>query len=215
MAHIYETPKLVGFVLSEAAGQRSRENITVTQSGAAIKSGTVLSRTGGGGAAVFALAAGATGDPTASAIVVTDPAQAGVYTVSFTAATKFDVEDPNGAKIGSGTTGVAFSKGGLAFTLTAGSTAAVAGDMATITVAAAKGKYVAFAANGSTGPAVGILYQALPAATGDVKAVGMLRDFEANRFNVTGVAGSAEQDLRARGVLLRGDTVLSVSTPAL
>lgn len=32
------------FILSEASGQRSRENITVTQAGAALKSGTVLGK---------------------------------------------------------------------------------------------------------------------------------------------------------------------------
>lgn len=35
-------PRLAEFVLSEAAGQRSRENIVVKQSGAVVASGTVM-----------------------------------------------------------------------------------------------------------------------------------------------------------------------------
>jgi hypothetical protein len=38
------TTRPAEFVLSEASGQRSRENIIVTQTGVALKSGTVISR---------------------------------------------------------------------------------------------------------------------------------------------------------------------------
>jgi hypothetical protein len=57
----------------------------------------------------------------------------GVYTIAFTAATKFRVEDPDGVELGEGTTGVAFTNK-LKFTLTAGGVAAVVGDAADITV---------------------------------------------------------------------------------
>lgn len=44
MTIISSTPRLAEFVLSEASGQRSRENVVVTQTGAVIKSGTVISK---------------------------------------------------------------------------------------------------------------------------------------------------------------------------
>jgi hypothetical protein len=57
----------------------------------------------------------------------------GVYAITFTAATKFRVEDPDGIELGEGTTGVAFTNV-LKFTITAGGTPAVVGDAADITV---------------------------------------------------------------------------------
>ncbi|CUT12531.1 hypothetical protein BF49_3611 [Bradyrhizobium sp.] len=60
----------------------------------------------------------------------------GVYTITFLAATRFRVEDPNGTELGEGTTGIAFTNQ-LKFTLTAGGTPAVVGDAADITVTAA------------------------------------------------------------------------------
>lgn len=212
---LYNTPKLVDFVLSEAKGQRSRENIVVTQTGTAVKSGTLLSKVDQG-AGTFALDAGVTGNPTSSAIVVTGPAVAGVYTITFTAATKFNVEAPDGSRIGNGTLGTAFSAGGLAFTLTSGGTAAVAGDTAKITVAAGSGKYVPYATDGSAGPATAILYEHLYAKTGDSKAVGFVRDTEVNRFKLTNLNAAAEASLATVGIIVRGDSsVLSVGTPAL
>lgn len=44
MTALYNTPKLKPFVLSEASGQRSRDNVTVIVSGSDIKSGTVLGK---------------------------------------------------------------------------------------------------------------------------------------------------------------------------
>lgn len=60
-------------------------------------------------------------------------AKLGIYTITFTAATKFRVEDPDGIELGEGTTGVAFVNQ-LKFTLTAGGAPAVVGDAADITV---------------------------------------------------------------------------------
>ena len=39
---LYSQPPLADFILSEAPGQLSRENVVVTQAGTAVKSGTVL-----------------------------------------------------------------------------------------------------------------------------------------------------------------------------
>ena len=118
--------------------------------------------------------------------------------------------------IGSGTLGVAFSKAGLGVTLTAGGTPAVAGDRATITVAAGSGKYVPYTAGAAAGPAAALLYQSLPAATGDVKAVVFTNDCEVNRALLTGLDATGEANLRALGIKVRGAASLPyVSTPAL
>lgn len=215
MSDLYETPKIVAFVLSEANGWGSRENAVVTQAGAAIASGTLLAQVDAG-AGTYAVDAGSTGNPTAGTVVIGAAAIPGVYTITFTAATKFDVEDPAGVKIGSGTLSTAFSKAGLGVTLTAGGTAAIAGDRATITVAVGSGKYIPYTASAAAGPAAAILYQRLPLATGDAKAVVITNDAEVARGLLTGLDATGEANLRALGIKVRGASSLPyVSTPAL
>lgn len=88
-------------------------------------------------AGVYAADGGNTGNFTSSAVVVTAAtAKEGVYKIEFLTATEFEVFDPDGNLLGIGNTGVAFSQRGVAFTLTAGGTPAVAGDGAIITVSA-------------------------------------------------------------------------------
>lgn len=209
------TPRVKAVIISEASNQRSRENIVVTQTGTALASGTLLTQVDAG-AGTFAMAAGATGNPTAGTITIGAAAIPGVYVIEFTAATKFTVEDPNGKTIGTGTLGSAFSKAGVGVTLTAGATPAVAGDTATITVAAGSGKYIAYTANGAAGPADAVLYNWLPAKTGDAKAVGFVRDAELNRGELTGLDAAGQADLAKKGLIVRGTASLpTVSTPAL
>lgn len=209
-------PRIKAVILSEASNQRSRENVVVTQTGTALASGTLLTQSGDTGAGVFAMNAGATGNPTAGTIVVGAAAVPGVYVIEFTAATQFRVEDPAGKTIGTGTLGTAFNKAGLGFTLTAGATPAVAGDTATITVAAGTGKYIAYAADGAAGPADAVLYNWLPAKTGDSDAVAFVRDAELNRAELTGLDAAGQADLAKKGLIVRGTAGLpTVSTPAL
>ncbi len=211
--HLHYTPKLKAFILSEANSFRSRENIVVTQSGAAVPSGTVLTKVDTATTGTFAMDAGMTGNPTSSAIAVGGAGLPGAYRLEFTSATKFSVEDPNGKSLGTGTLGTAFNKGGLTFTLTAGGTAAVVGDTAAITVAEGSGKYVPYVAGAA---ADAILYNHLPAKTGDSKAVGITNDAEVKRSELTGLDANAEKLLRQRGIKVRGTAGLpSISTPAL
>jgi hypothetical protein len=77
------------------------------------------------------------------------------------------------------------------------------------------GKYVVYTANGAAGPADAILYQSLPAATGDARAVGFTRDCEVNRFELTGLDATGEAQLAQKGIIVRGATTLGISTPAL
>ena len=209
------TPRVKAVIISEASNQRSRENITVTQTGTALASGTLLTKVDAG-AGTFAMDAGATGNPTAGTIVIGAAAIPGVYVIEFTAATKFTVEDPEGKTVGTGTLGTAFNKGGIGVTLTAGTTPAVAGDTATITVTAGSGKYIAYTANGAAGPADAVLYNWLPAKTGDSDAVAFVRDAELNRFELTGLDAAGQADLAKKGLIVRGTAGLPhVSTPAL
>ena len=57
------------FVLSEASGQRSRENIIVTQTGAALKSGTVLGKITASGKYVPYAAGASNGSQVAAGIL--------------------------------------------------------------------------------------------------------------------------------------------------
>lgn len=212
---LISTPGVKAVIISEASNQRSRENIVVTQTGTALVSGSLLTKVDTG-AGSFAMDAGATGNPTSGTITVGAAAVPGAYIIQFTSATKFTVEDPTGKTVGTGTVGTAFNKGGLTFTLTAGATPAVDGDTAKITVAVGTGKYVAYTANGAAGPADAVLYNPLPAKTGDTKAVGFVRDAELNRFELTGLDATAEADLKKHGLIVRGTAGLpTVSTPAL
>ena len=212
---LYTSPQIVDFVISEGDDFLSRDNAVVTQTGTAIKSGTILTQVDTG-AGAFAMDAGATGNPTSGAITVGAAAIPGAYVLTFTAATKFMVEAPNGVTIGTGTLGSAFSAGGLGFTLTAGGTAAVAGDTAKITVAAGTGKYIPYTAGGGAGVASAILYTGLGAATGDAKVVVFTQDIEVSRDKLTGLDATAEAQLRMVGIKVRGAASLPyVSTPAL
>lgn len=70
----------------------------------------------------------------------------------------------------------------------------------------ATGKWVAYDDAGTDGTEVasGILYTALPAGTGDVKAVMFVRDCEVVRAALTGLNANAEADLAAKGIVVRG-----------
>jgi hypothetical protein len=75
------------------------------------------------------------GTVTAGPTVTAGTALNGNYTVQFTDATHFDVIDPSGKQLQPGQTGVAYSDGGIGFTITAGGTAFAAGDQFTMAVA--------------------------------------------------------------------------------
>lgn len=118
-----------------------RNTVTVTIE-AGMDIGAALQRSLSGGTLVAGAVVGTGNGTVGSATFVNAPnAQTGVYTVKFTAATAFEVMDPQGDVSGIGATGVAYSNNGLGFTITAGGTAFVAGDTIPLT-AAATVKYV-------------------------------------------------------------------------
>lgn len=105
---------------------------------ATYKVGTVLGRALSGGTATAVAAAGNTGNGAMGAITVSGAAQIGVYTLRITLAAanagNFNVISPTGALVGSGAVAVAFSQGGLAFTLADGATDFAVGDTIYISV---------------------------------------------------------------------------------
>lgn len=121
---------------SDGAGFLSRDEVVIGAS-QSIVVGQILSKASVPANVTAAATAGAgnTGNGTlALASPATDAsAIGGDYRVEFTAATTFNVRDPNGKIVGKGATGSAFATG-VKFTITAGGTAFVSGDFFTINV---------------------------------------------------------------------------------
>ncbi|MER8394074.1 head decoration protein [Mesorhizobium sp. M1340] len=200
-------------IISEAAGatggMRSREVGTITGA-AKLLNGTVLGQVGVG-AAVAAAKGGNTGNATISAVTTGPGAKAGVYSVEFTAATKFDVIDPDGFKIKSGATGAAYADD-LGFTITVGATPMVAGDGFNITVAAGTKKYKALDPAGVDGSqnASAVLFGEVDATAGDKKGVVNVRETEVNGGELAWPDGisapnkaAAIAALAAKGIIVR------------
>jgi hypothetical protein len=114
--------------------------VTVYQGAATLAVGAVLGKFIASPTGTASAAAGNTGDGAMGAITVTSNKnlQLGTYTVTIvkaaTDAGDFVVTDPAGDVMGFGTVAVAFSQGGLAFTLADGSADFVVGDSFSIVV---------------------------------------------------------------------------------
>lgn len=173
------------FLVSEAAGSRSRERITVL-SGETLVAGAVLGKVTVGAATPAAFAGNAANTGTIATVTLGAGAKPGVYEVVIieptTNAGKFTVEDPDGITIGTGTVGVEFAGGGLTFTVADGATDFSAGEGFTITVAAGSGKYRGYDPANTDGSqtAVAVLFDAVDAAAADRPGVAIVRDAEVN-----------------------------------
>lgn len=195
---IIENRHSAGFLISEdVPGRRSRDQVTLKQQSAKpTMAGTVLGKYIVSAAApTYAAQAGNTGNFTSSAVVESSGASVGVYRIEFIAATVYTVFDPTGNFLGEGNLGTAFSAGGMTFTLTAGLTAAVAGDGGTITVVAhaSAGKYDVLDLTATTGletPAA-ILFNTWADATGaDTSITVITRAAEVNGGELIYPAGA-------------------------
>jgi hypothetical protein len=113
-----------------------RSAVIVNDAASTYKVGTVLGRTLTGGAATAVITG--TGNGSIGTVTVGGKADTGVYTLRInTAATNagaFSVFHPKGYSVGNGNVAVAFSGGGLSFTLADGATDFVVGDTIAITV---------------------------------------------------------------------------------
>jgi len=209
--------------ISEAAGSRSREAITV-KSGANLVSCAVIAAILSGTSASAAKSGGNTGNGT-FVLDATTPilarAREGVYTLRCIAAATnggtFRLEGPSGNVLGEftisgGAGGTVTVNEQIKGVLTDGGTDFAVGDGFDITVSALTAKYVALAPAGTDGSqiAAGILYAAVDASASDKPGVAWVADCEHNAAIVQWPAGIttaqkaiAKAQLAERGILLR------------
>lgn len=179
-------------------------------SGQNLLRGALLGKATVGAATPAANAGNTGGSGTIGAVTVGAGAKAGVYQLVCiepgTNAGKFTVEDPDGVQIGVATVAVAFSAGGLGFTIS-DATDFVSGDGFTITVAAGSGKFLsslAAAADGSQIPDA-VLAEDCDASAGDKEALAFFRgDFREDgiTFGTGHTAASVREVLRDKGINL-------------
>lgn len=142
-----------------------------------------------------------TGNGTAGAVAVLAAAKSGTYTVVFTAPTAFNVLNPSGVLVATGSTGVAFNTE-INFTITAGGTAFVAGDGFRITVDVTKWQFALW----NAGSVYGVLYEG--GLTGRERSA-VTRDAEVQISRISVPAGktigTVISGLDARGIAARND----------
>lgn len=209
------------FLISEANGARSRENVLilggVDPDPRVLTAGMVLGRRITGSATATANA-GNTGTGSVGSLTVAGPVKQGLYKVIFIEpaanAGVFEVEDPDGIMIGQGNVAVAFSKGGLGFTIS-DATDFVAGDGFSIQVTNLDSLWLQYDPAGTLGEqvAAGVLRADVTAPVEtSVPAVVFVRDCELNINEVTfptvGITVAqrlnAIAQLRKQGIILRG-----------
>jgi hypothetical protein len=176
---------------------------------------TAASTTITASAASVAAFAGNTGSSgTIASVVVSAGAKLGAYKVIITEpasnAGAFIVLDPDGIFVGVGTVAVAFSAGGLAFTVT-DATDFVAGDGFTITVAAGDGLYVVFdddATDGQEGAEAILCYAAEDSSsTQSVTVIERLAEVKSDQLdwvdNDAGDITNGTADLLTKNIKIR------------
>lgn len=214
MTEKVETLHAAGFIISEANGNRSRDN-GVLASGQNLAAGAVLGRTVTAGTITGAAAAGNVGNDTIGTLSVGGGAKEGVYTVTIIEPAvnlgAFTVEDPSGKEIGHGNVGTAFA-GDINFTITDGVTDAAAGDTFYVTVSQLTKKYkvLAPAATDGTQNASGLLLADVDASAADKACAVVSRSCEVNGNELTWPVGitAAQKDiaiaqLAAAGIAIR------------
>lgn len=208
-----------GFMVGEANMFRSREGIVVL-SGQNLKAGHVMGRVFSGGTAASAAAAGNVGNGVMGAVTVSN-APPGAYQVVITAAAanagEFEVRRSGFGIVGQGTVAVAYSGGGLAFTLADGATDFTVGDTFNITVSGGTGKYKEYNpgnTDGSQYPA-GILWDDSDATAADQRAAAVVRDCVVNQGELTWFSGASAGQITAgiAGLALLG-VIARPSVPA-
>ena len=207
MTTLTQKNRLGEYVLCEADCTLSREAIAVL-AGDALESGQVLGQITVGASATVAAMAN-TGNGTIGTVTLAAGAQAGAYfAYAIEPAAnggKFVVEDPAGKTIGIATVAVAFSAGGLTFTIADGSTDFVSGDSFTITVAAGSGKYAPYDPAGTDGrqKAVAILYAGLDTSASDRPAVITARQAEVDANRLVSLDAAARVSLATKAIIVR------------
>lgn len=211
------------FIMSEAAGMRSRETAEIAAS-QSIVPGQVLGKIAGGGGDVTVGAAvagaGNTGTGAVGTVTADAGAMPGVYSIVIiepgSGAGKFQVFRPNGVLDGVGTVAVAYN-GMINFTIADGDPDFVSGDMWTVPVSYADGddvgQYVAYDQDGDDGSEVAAAIAIYPATTGadeTAKIAVIARDAEVNGKLLAwpsdieaGEKAAAIAQLAAAGIIVR------------
>lgn len=198
------------FLLSEANGARSRENIVIVKGAGQLAAGTLLAMITAANAMVPTAAGGNTGNGTIGSIAISSEAVSGTYLLTITEAAAnggtFEVTSSSGAVIGTGEVGVAFEAAGIGFTLADGSADFAEGDAFTLAVTANLGEYVPYDDDGTDDgrrTASAILYGPVDATEVDAMAVGIVRDAEVTERLLTGLDANGRADLAALGIVIR------------
>lgn len=186
------------FLVSEANGDRSRDACTVL-SGQTLKAGHVVGVvvTGTGTATA---GGGNTGDGTMGTVTVGAGAMAGDYTLNIieaaTNAGNFELIDPQGDVAGIGTVAVAFSGGGLSFTLADGATDFAVGDTFNIAVVISTEKQKEWNPANTDGSEIvsGILFDAVDASAADTAGVLVNMDSTVNASELQYFTGADAAD---------------------
>jgi len=196
MTVLSEGNHAAAFLVSEAAGTRSRERITVS-SGESLVAGAVLGKVTLGAATPAPFSGNAANTGTIATVSLGAGAKAGVYRLVViepaSNAGAFTLEDPDGVTIGTGTVGVEFTGGGLTFTLADGATDFKAGEGFTLTVAAGSGKYRLYHPANTDGSqvALAVLFSAVDATAADRPGVAVVRDAEVDAAELSWFAGAS------------------------
>lgn len=172
-------PRLSGdWLRHELDSRLNREQVTLLAATGDLKTGSVLAKLATGAASSAAKTGGNTGDGAMGAVTVGATVQVGVYALRIIEAAAsagvFQVTDPQGDVVGVGNVAVAFSGGGLSFTLADGAADFIVGDGFDITVAAGSGKWTWYDPTKTDGTQVpgGILLHGVDASgADDVQAV--------------------------------------------
>jgi hypothetical protein len=198
------------FLLSEANGTRSREEVVIAAGSGILKAGTLIAQITAANALTPTADGGNTGNGTIGSVTVTSAAITGSYLLTITEAAAnggmFEVVDPTGAVVGEGTVGQAFTGGGLTFTLADGATDFAVDDSFTLAVVASLGEYTAYDDDGTDDgrrAASGILFASVDASVNDVRAAGVMRDAEVIERLLTGLDTNGRADLLAKGFVIR------------
>ena len=214
MTEKVETLHAAGFLISEANGNRSRDNgILVT--GQNLLAGAVLGKTTSAGTITGAAAAGNTGNGTITGLTVGGGAKPGVYRAICVEpganVGTFEIEDPDGVIVGRVSVPTAFT-GPINFTINDGAADFITGDLFEITVSQLTQKFKVLAPAGTDGSqiAAGVLLSDTDATAADKAIAVIARHCEVNGNELTYPGGitAAQKDiaiaqLTALGILVR------------
>lgn len=210
MSIITQGARAGDFLLSEANGQRSREEIVISAGSGKLEAGTLIAMITAANALTPTANGGNTGNGTIGSVTVTSEAVSGSYTLTITAAAAnagtFELRDPAGNLLGEGTVGQPFTAAGLTFTLADGSTDFIVGDGFTLAVLANLGEYTAYDDSGTDDgrrTAGGVLYRNVDATAEDVRAAAIMRDAEVAEALLIGLDANGRTDLHAVGIIVR------------